>query len=107
MKVKQPSAKEPVEDPETKARREIAEARAEALKTTQLQRLLKGRSRTVARVFGRAQGGGFAAQGGSGASGVPAYMTGFGQIGSGFGPGFDFGEGGFRPRVGEYGSFFY
>lgn len=64
MKVK---SNPPKEDPETKARRQVEEARAEADRTSALQGLLDRRQRRVMRVFGKDSSGG-----NSGASGVPS-----------------------------------
>lgn len=90
---------DPKEDPETKARREVDEARAEADRTSATQGLLDRRSRRVFRIFGKnpaaAAGRGFSAAGGSaaggsGATGIPAGGFDFSglQLGAGAG-GFD------------------
>lgn len=64
MKVKSSA---PKEDPETKARRLVDEARAEADKTSAMQGILDARQRRIMRVFGTP-----GSAGNSGASGVPA-----------------------------------
>lgn len=68
MKIK---SNPPKEDPETKAQRLVAEARAEADRTSALQGLLDRRQRNLLRVFGKTDGGG-GSGGSSGSSGVPA-----------------------------------
>lgn len=99
MKIK---SEAPKEDPETKARRQLEETRAEADKTSALQSMLDRKSRRVLRIFGgRPQTAGasrgFAGAaasgdggGGSGGSGVPTYDPFSGGYG-GFG-GTDFGR---------------
>lgn len=101
----------PVEDPETKARRQIEEARAESDRTSAMQGLLDARTRRLMRIFGTRPAavgkvGGFAGQAGmgggggsSGTSGVPGYAGG----GVGFG---GFGEGGFKIETPYAGGFF-
>jgi len=94
----------PIEDPETKARRQIEEARAESDRTSAMQGILNNRTRRLMRIFGTRPAavgkvGGFAGQAGmgggggggsSGSSGVIGYGGGAGGYG-GFGGTFDSG----------------
>lgn len=91
----------PAEDPETKARREVEEARAEADQSAALRGLVSERTRRVLRVFGSRPGssggsglvvraGGPAVSRGGGGAGVSAPAGGFGGFGGG-----DYGGAGF------------
>lgn len=99
-------SKAPKEDPETKARRLVDEARAEADKTSAMQGVLERRQRRVMRVFGQATGGdsGFGSSGSSGVVATPSFsgFTGFGGSSGASDPGAlaGFGsDGSFNPRV--------
>lgn len=89
----------PVEDPETKARREIEEARAESDRTSAMQGILNNRTRRLMRIFGTrpvavGKVGGFAGQAGMGGGGGGS-SGGSGVVGSGGGAGGFGGYGGF------------
>lgn len=91
----------PIEDPETKARRQIEESRAESDRTSAMQGLLDARTRRLMRIFGTRPAavgkiGGFAGQAGMGGGGGSS--GGSGVVGSGGGGG----AGGY----GGYGGFF-
>jgi hypothetical protein len=88
----------PIEDPETKARREIEEARAESDRTSAMQGILNNRTRRLMRIFGTRPAavgkvGGFAGQAGMGGGGGSS--GGSGVVGSGGGTGGYGGYGGF------------
>lgn len=74
MKVKSSA---PKEDPETAARRQVEEARAEADRTSATQGMLDRRTRRVMRIFGKVSGS-------SGRSGVVAPVISSGNAGGGF-----------------------
>lgn len=88
----------PIEDPETKARREIEEARAESDRTSAMQGILNNRTRRLMRIFGTrpaaagSRVGGFAGQAGMGGGGSSGSS---GVVGSGGGAGGYGGYGGF------------
>jgi hypothetical protein len=89
----------PIEDPETKARREIEEARAESDRTSAMQGILNNRTRRLMRIFGTRPAavgkvGGFAGQAGMGGGGGGSSGS-SGVIGSGGGAGGFGGYGGF------------
>lgn len=67
----------PKEDPETKARRQVEEARAEADRTAATQGMLDRRTRRVMRIFGKVSGS-------SGRSGVVAPAPGSSSVSGGF-----------------------
>lgn len=93
MKVKSSA---PKEDPETSARRQVEEARAEADRTAATQGVLDRRTRRVMRIFGKGSGGN------SGRSGVVAPVISSGN-GGGF-AGFAGGAGGYGSGGGDYTS---
>lgn len=84
-------AKAPEEDPETKARREAAEKRADAGRIDETRDFLSRETRSILRQFGKTQGGSLATAGG-GAGGLGG-LAGFG----GFIPSGSYGGGGYAP----------
>ena len=94
MKVKSTA---PKEDPETAARRQVEEARAEADRTSATQGMLDRRTRRVMRIFGKVSGGT------SGRSGVVAPVISSGSAGGGF-AGFAGGSGGSSGGRGDFTS---